>query len=83
MKHEIPHTINFVQSNFGLTFWIVGFPCLLLFVWLSYRVFRKSGRSGWWGLLMVIPVVNLVMVWVFAFMRWPVLDPPETKGVED
>ena len=33
--------------------------------------FRKAGWSGWWGVLLVLPVVNLVFLWVFAFSRWP------------
>ncbi len=34
-------------------------------------IFRKAGYSGWLGLLMLVPVVNLcVLVW-FATTTWP------------
>jgi uncharacterized membrane protein YhaH (DUF805 family) len=35
------------------------------------QIVRRVGYSGWWGLLAGVPVVNVVSLWVFAFMRWP------------
>lgn len=35
-------------------------------------IIRKAGYSGWWILTIFIPVVNLVMIAVFAFSEWPV-----------
>lgn len=34
-------------------------------------VVKKAGFSRWWSLLLIVPVINLIMVWVFAFMEWP------------
>lgn len=34
-------------------------------------VAKKAGFSRWWSLLMIVPLINLIMVWVFAFMEWP------------
>ncbi|MGR8952109.1 MAG: hypothetical protein ACU83V_06825 [Gammaproteobacteria bacterium] len=42
-------------------------------LWLGYRIIEKAGFDGWWTLALLIPVVNLVMIWVFAFMAWPTL----------
>jgi hypothetical protein len=39
-----------------------------------FQIFRRTGRSGWWALLMFIPIVNIVVLWVLAFTRWPALD---------
>ena len=39
--------------------------------WLIVRILHKAGYSGWWCLTMLLPVVNLIMVWVFAFASWP------------
>ncbi len=43
---------------------------------LPYAVFspiaRKAGFSKWWSLTMVIPLVNILVIWAFAFARWPV-----------
>jgi uncharacterized membrane protein YhaH (DUF805 family) len=39
--------------------------------WLAVRILHKAGYSGWWSLLGLVPIVNLVMIWVFAFADWP------------
>jgi uncharacterized membrane protein YhaH (DUF805 family) len=53
-------------------------PILLLGViaWLTGRVAEKAGYSAWWGLLQFIPLLGIVMTWVFAFVDWPALRPP-------
>jgi len=40
-------------------------------LWLVGRVLRKAGYSPWWALLTVVPVVNIICWWVFAFASWP------------
>lgn len=32
---------------------------------------KKAGFPIWWSLVMLLPVFNLIMIWVFAFMSWP------------
>ena len=39
----------------------------------AVRVVTKAGYSGWWVLITLVPLVNFVMVLVFAFADWPVL----------
>ena len=40
-------------------------------VW--WKICKKAGYSGWLGLLMIIPIANLVLPLVIAFSEWPVL----------
>jgi hypothetical protein len=35
-------------------------------------IVKKAGFPFWWSLLMILPIFNIVMIWVFAFMSWPV-----------
>ncbi len=37
----------------------------------AFWVFRKAGWSGWWFLLLPVPLVGLVVLYVFAFRQWP------------
>jgi hypothetical protein len=56
------------------TFGIWQVVLLVLFALTLYffsRVVKKAGYSPWWALLGVIPVLNIVLLWVFAFARWP------------
>ncbi len=52
---------------------VLAFLGLILLVpmWLWCRIASKAGFSKAWGLLAVVPIANLVVVWVFAFAEWP------------
>ena len=50
---------------------IVGIVALV--VWPYSRIFRKAGFSPWLGLLMLVPGVNLFMIFFLAFADWPAL----------
>ncbi|MGE0254788.1 MAG: hypothetical protein AB7N54_03440 [Alphaproteobacteria bacterium] len=53
-----------------------GFIVVFYFVLIlvpAATVLRKAGRSGWWALVFIVPVVNVVALWIFAFSRWPAL----------
>lgn len=34
-------------------------------------IFGKAGYTPWLSLLMIVPVVNVVMLYVLAFAEWP------------
>ena len=40
-------------------------------------IVQKAGYSGWNILWMFVPVANLVMLFVFAFAKWPIEDKVE------
>jgi len=35
-----------------------------------WRIFSRAGFSGWLSLLMLIPFVNLILLYVVAFSEW-------------
>ena len=37
----------------------------------AQKLLRRAGYSPWLAILAVIPVVNLVALWVFAYAHWP------------
>jgi|GEM_PF-2129152 len=52
---------------------IAVYAVLLVLMTVIYvTIIRKAGYSGWWILTMLVPVVNVVMIAVFAFSEWPV-----------
>jgi hypothetical protein len=62
---------------FGLTgfFAIAG---AVLAAWMAWRIVEKAGFPGWAGLGAVLltltgigTIVPLILLWVFAYMRWP------------
>ncbi len=45
---------------------------LAFWAYLWIRIVGKTGNNQWLGLLMIIPIVNLIfMIWL-AFSEWPV-----------
>ena len=60
--------------------WIL-LPIIFLAYFLpTFKIVKKAGYSGWWCLLMLVPIVQIVMLWVFACSRWPALSTVERKG---
>jgi hypothetical protein len=37
----------------------------------SMIVVRRIGYSRWWGLITLVPLVNMVMLWILASANWP------------
>ncbi|WP_422009652.1 FHA domain-containing protein [Reyranella sp.] len=66
-----------LTSFFGLTgaFALVG---TVLAAWMAWRIVEKAGLPGWTGLGAILltltgvgTIVPLILLWIFAFMRWP------------
>jgi hypothetical protein len=71
---------------FGLTgaFALVG---TVLAAWMAWRIVEKAGLPGWTGLGAILltltavgTIVPLILLWVFAFMRWPRDEPAAGAG---
>jgi len=68
----------------GSAFALVG---IVLAAWMCWRIADKAGLPGWTGagailltLTGVGSVVSLILLWVFAFMRWPRDGAPAVVG---
>ena len=38
-----------------------------------WKIWSRTGHAGAWGLLMLIPLANIISLWVLAFKDWPAL----------
>jgi len=59
------------QHGFGPFGFLIVAVIAVIPIW---KIVAKAGYSGAWSLLMFVPLVNLIMLWVFAFSTWPVLS---------
>lgn len=57
----------------GMSLWHMVILTVFSLVWLvpAWRIVGKAGFPPLLSLLALIPLVNVVMLWVFAFTRWP------------
>jgi len=46
---------------------------IVLSVWPYARILRRLGYSPWPCVLVIIPLVNIIFVWVLAYANWPAL----------
>ena len=64
---------NVPVGGFGVMDAIVVLIVLALFVIPYWKIWQRTGHSGAWGLLMIVPLANVVSLWVLAFKDWPAL----------
>jgi hypothetical protein len=41
----------------------------------SVIILRRLGFSPWWAIIAPISPLNIIGLWVIAFVKWPVEDP--------
>lgn len=59
-------------GDFYFIIWDVVYIIISILPYLFFtRIVRKAGFSAWWILPSLIPIVGLVLLWVFAFSKWP------------
>ena len=70
--------------SFGAMELLLIVAAAALLVWPAWRVCVKAGFPGPLGVLVVIPVFNLVLLYLLAFAEWPALrrGPAYHKGDE-
>lgn len=58
----------------GISIWqlviIIGIIAIPILIFAP--ILKKAGFSKWWSICILIPIVNLLLIWVFAFIEWPV-----------
>jgi hypothetical protein len=55
--------------------WIIVLAVFVVPIWAWCTIVKKAGFSPWWGLLAIVPLVNIAMLFVFAYSRWPTDGP--------
>jgi hypothetical protein len=53
------------------------FAILIIPLIFISRILSKAGFSGWFSLLSLVPLLNLIFLWIFAFIDWPNIDKKE------
>lgn len=68
-----------------LIFVLVYLAVIVLTIVAWVKIVSKAGYRGWWVLVGLVPVVNVVMFFIFAFSDWPALrgrpGPPPGRYV--
>lgn len=60
------------MGSFSIWHWIILVVWLAVFIVPLWRIVSKAGFPGALALLAIIPLLNIVLLWVFAFVKWPI-----------
>ena len=65
-----------VAPVFSLIFFIFMIPVVMIIVAVKVmifcKIFSKAGFSWALGLLILVPIANIVILFVLAFAEWPI-----------
>lgn len=70
-----PSQVQALQAALGtfvLIGGIIGLAVTVFAVIIYWKIFSKAGYSGALGLLMLVPIANLIMLCILAFGEWPI-----------
>lgn len=60
---------------------LVGF-LIMYFMYACGMILARIGKSPAWCLLLFIPFVQIIVLWIFAFMKWPAFEKEEKKNAK-
>ncbi len=60
------------MGNFSIWHWLIVLIWILVLQYPLWRIVAKAGYPGALSLLAWIPLINFIMLWVFALKKWPV-----------
>jgi hypothetical protein len=69
----------FALINLGAQEMLVLLLSGVLVVWPFWRIFSKAGFPGWLAIGMLVPLVNLYLLFYLAFAEWPTLPRSNSR----
>ncbi len=61
-----------MESVVGILIALILIAYVYLFISWCWSAVRRAGYNGAWSLLLLLPLVNIIAMYVFAFSSWPV-----------
>lgn len=60
------------MGTFSVFHWFIVLIMGFVVVFPTWKILGRMGFPCWWALLSVVPVLNLILLWVVSLVRWPV-----------
>ena len=60
------------MGTFSISHWAIVGVVLFVLGYPASRVLKRIGFSRWWIVVALIPYVNVVGLWILAFVKWPI-----------
>src|SRR5450631_4272924 len=72
MPADQSQAVGTMFATFGIFFTILSIASIVFSVIIYWKIFSKAGYSGAMGLLMFVPIANIVALCILAFGNWPI-----------
>jgi len=59
------------MGSLSIWHWLIILFFFSIYIVPIWRILNRAGYSGAWTFLSFIQLLNIIMLWVFAFSRWP------------
>lgn len=59
------------MAGYGAAHWIVYLVMAAVLLYPIGRILTRIGLSPFWAVLALVPLLNLLGLWVLAFADWP------------
>lgn len=69
-----PKNKNYKKENMEDYYYLIYSA---LFAYPVWRIFSKTGKSGYFALFLLIPIGFIIILYVLAFSKWPLIDQKE------
>ena len=69
-----------MMLGYGAAHWVAMLVVLLIVLYPIGRILRRLGFAPLLALAAVVPLVNVIALWVLAFVDWPKRSGPVTPG---
>jgi hypothetical protein len=66
--------IQTMLAAFGIAECIIALAGIAFTILVFWKIFSKAGYNGALGILMIVPIANIVMLCILAFSQWPILQ---------
>ena len=72
MPTDTGTSVAALSAGLVLFILIVSLASIIFAIIIYWRIVSKAGYNGAMSLLLFIPIVNLIMIIIFAFSEWPI-----------
>jgi len=69
---QVPKGVTVLGVFFILFMVLVVLIVTVLLTWAFCKIFSRAGYSWALGLLMLVPIANIIMPFILAFSDWPI-----------
>ena len=67
------------MGTFSIWHWLIVGIAIFVYGIPMARIIRRAGYSRLWVIAFFVPVLNVIALWILAFVRWPATAPTSVQ----